>query len=277
METMAEGVLEAVYEANATVPPMNMTLAVDASWANTIFHFSPCIFAMVVVLWVSVATYCVEQDESRRPSSFAIPKPLIIIAFTGKTKSGKSTAAQILSQGFPSGVKELAFANPLKQGVKSMYNFSDDQLWGRSKDVMDPRYQTTPRERLQHIASLMRGWNPDHWLERCIEEITTCQRNPNLSVVLISDLRYENEAKAIRALGGKIIHIDRPNRPIVQSPTEDEKKMVEASEQHESEKGIARLSCDHVIVNDKSLTDFSDRLSDVVERIQPGLHNLLFG
>lgn len=63
-----------------------------------------------------------------------------ILGITGKAGSGKSTFGTILQE--ECGWAVLAFADPLKQWAKDVFDFTDDQLWGPSEErnKPDPRY-----------------------------------------------------------------------------------------------------------------------------------------
>ena len=63
-----------------------------------------------------------------------------ILGITGKAGSGKSTFGTILQEEY--GWAVSAFADPLKQWAKDVFDFTDDQLWGPSaeRNKPDPRY-----------------------------------------------------------------------------------------------------------------------------------------
>jgi len=73
----------------------------------------------------------------------------MIIALTGTKGSGKSTAARIIKRLLQeeAGIAsvEISFADEIKRICMSVFNFSEDQLWGPSenREVPDTRY---PRE-----------------------------------------------------------------------------------------------------------------------------------
>lgn len=75
----------------------------------------------------------------------------IVVAFSGKSLSGKSSGANILVRDF--GFRELAFAEPLKRGVQAMFNLTDDQVYGDGKDVVDERWGVTPGQLLQNVGT----------------------------------------------------------------------------------------------------------------------------
>lgn len=76
------------------------------------------------------------------------------IAFIGRSESGKDTAASYLQQKHD--YRPIAFAEPLKRLAKAVYDFSDDQLYGKpsSRNAIDPRFSVFAYQRsvLRHLA-----------------------------------------------------------------------------------------------------------------------------
>lgn len=56
-----------------------------------------------------------------------------IVSLTGPARSGKDTAAKVLCEAY-NGVA-IAFADPLKRFLASVFNLTADQLWGGGKEV----------------------------------------------------------------------------------------------------------------------------------------------
>jgi len=59
---------------------------------------------------------------------------------------------------------------------------------------------------LQRIGSERRAENPNYWVDKVFESVPT-----NLGVAVITDLRYQNEAWAIKERGGFTVRIVRLN------------------------------------------------------------------
>lgn len=60
-----------------------------------------------------------------------------IVGLAGKSGVGKDTVALILKQDIAN-VETVSFAKPLKEFVKDVFHFTDDQVYGNSKEVMVP-------------------------------------------------------------------------------------------------------------------------------------------
>ena len=132
-----------------------------------------------------------------------------IIGFMGKKRSGKDTAGDYLVKYH--GYKKYAFASSLKEICKSVFSFTDEQLNGDEKEVIDDYWGLSPRQALQYvgtdlfrnqISSLIPNMGNDIWvnvLERKLKEET--------SNIVITDIRFENERAMVKRLGGIIVKI----------------------------------------------------------------------
>ena len=149
----------------------------------------------------------------------------IIIGFCGPTKSGKSTAAKFLEiQGFMS----VGFADQLKRDCRTIFDFSDVQLWGDLKDVIDDRYGLTPRYVMQKYGTdFMREMIDDNWwVNKCLDTVLTGLNTgaryksdrgfmlepviyPPYKGAVITDVRFGNEIKAIKKAGGYVVRLLR--------------------------------------------------------------------
>lgn len=193
-----------------------------------------------------------------------------LVAFTGLKRSGKDTAAEYFTQ---FGYKRLSFASKLKEVVANHFgcvsNSEDDRenvqefmmrfssivkiatilkldanlLLSKTLDALEPFlvrfgddcaiYRMSYRQVLQLFGTeACRAVKDDIWVQCLIDEINS---NPDGKYV-ISDLRFDNEAVAIRNLGGIIVSITREGT---------------ASDGHSSEKGV---SSSHISASVKNTT-----------------------
>jgi hypothetical protein len=148
--------------------------------------------------------------------------------------AGKDTLADILVR---KGYGKVALADPLKRILMSVWQFTEEQLWGPShcRNKPDFRYPLedrsflTPRKALQALDALRQA-DPDCWSRVCLR---TCgvllgptgyryrydrvqglvqvapSDTPPLRGVLVTDVRFPGEAMAIRKHGGKILLVER--------------------------------------------------------------------
>lgn len=124
----------------------------------------------------------------------------IVIGLCGPAGSGKSTIATFLEREY--GAVRYSLANPLKEIAKKTLDFTDDQLYGlqSSKDAIDERYGFSPRWFLQRLGTEgCRGvMGDDVWVNALLRRI----RADGPKYAVVEDVRFCNEARAIRALFG---------------------------------------------------------------------------
>lgn len=172
-----------------------------------------------------------------------------IIAFFGFKGCGKSEAASQLSELY--GFQMHTFATPLKNMLKAL-GLTHEQLYGDQKEIpSDLLGGKTPRWAMQSLGT---EWgrkliDPNLWLN-------AWQATLPAGPVVVEDLRFPNEAAAIKLAGGYIVKIERPG--------------VAVATDHESERyveGPDALPADEVIVNDGSLDSFKTRVALLQARV----------
>lgn len=157
-----------------------------------------------------------------------------LVGFSGKRGVGKDTAGSYLVQ---KGWKRYAFADPLKLGCNQFFNFKCE------KDEICPYWGVSPREVYQKIGTevfreidkiFKLNVGNDFWIKRFLAEY-----DPNIKTV-ITDVRFPNEAEAIKKLGGIIIKISRETG---------------FNDNHSSENSIGEIKADYEIFNRTSIED----------------------
>ena len=191
----------------------------------------------------------------------------MIVGICGPINSGKDTVADILCNEF--NFLRVAFADSLKDFCLRMFPdiLDEETLWG-------PSEKRTPKCRhlLQQLGTdVARQFDPDVWVKHTMNRIGLLQHQgldalgrhlptkPNRSIV-VSDVRFLNEAEGIRAQGGFLLSITRPdNYDLVNTE--------QAARTHKSETSIfeipPELFTDH-IVNNKTLEDLRIQTQEVL-------------
>lgn len=170
-----------------------------------------------------------------------------IIAFTGRAGAGKDTAAKFLSE--LTKYEKLNFSDPLKLGCKYLFGFTDEQLYDtKQKEQIDYTWKKSPREILQWLGTdvLKKNINDDFFLIHMKKRIEQSKSN----LIIITDLRFDNEAELIKELGGIIIKL-------VRNTTTTEHTI------HSSEQGISQKFVDYEIINNSTLDDFQQSLQPI--------------
>jgi len=132
-----------------------------------------------------------------------------IIGITGRARSGKDTLAKILVDRY--GYRRLAFADPIREFVARLLGVSPEELMdGKLKETPCARLGfKTPREAMQTLGTEW-GRNTMHqsiWAF-CLQDRLR-GLNWRWECAVVPDVRFDNEAKMIRNMGGKIISITR--------------------------------------------------------------------
>jgi hypothetical protein len=131
---------------------------------------------------------------------------LMLIALGFKARSGKDLVGNYLVRRYE--FERLAFADSLKNAAKEIFGFTDEQVHGSKKEIVDPYWNMTPRSVLQKMGSdcLRDHFDKDIWIKSVHRKIL---QNPNKRYV-ICDCRYINEAAAVKSWGGVLVRLDRP-------------------------------------------------------------------
>lgn len=203
---------------------------------------------------------------------------IMVIGFCGAAKSGKDSAVNALADSLIALnvlQKKMAFADPIRQ-IAGIFGFSDQVLsdqackehWAHpwlTEYSNGKNIPVTPRRFMQLVGSEMfrNNLHPNVWVDFLgskIDELDNELNNDNYmsgyklrdeprkdvwspkAVVLISDVRFPNEAEMIRKRGGYIFRITRNTQ---QDQNGEWRK-------HESEKFVDELPVNLGILNSAS-------------------------
>jgi hypothetical protein len=166
-----------------------------------------------------------------------------LIALVGLAGSGKSTAAKYLTANH--GYRVEKFAGPLKDMLRA-FGLTEAHIEGDLKEApCDLLGGRTPRYAMQTLGT---EWGRDlihpslwtgAWMARA-----------RGGLVVTDDCRFENEAEAVRRLGGMIIRVARPSLGNVVH--------------HASESGQSRIQSDRYIVNGGTPADLFAQIDAVL-------------
>lgn len=137
--------------------------------------------------------------------------PLIIGLF-GKARSGKDTAAETINLFF--GAKRFAFADKVKEVVQVVFGVTIQQqnhpaLKEKTLGAAYPNYSTlSPRSLAQLVGTecFRATFGPNVWINALDREIFKEPRK----IVVITDVRFQQESDWVIENGGYIIHLTRP-------------------------------------------------------------------
>ena len=195
---------------------------------------------------------------------------MILIGLAGVARSGKDTAASVLATEL--GLYRHAFADPIKRMLEQVFG---DNFVNGDRERIDPISGVSYRKLMQTLGTEWgRATHPALWTrvakakwewvkEGCpvdykkgITENVMLGAFGDHAGMVISDVRFDNEAEWIRSEGGIIVHVDRPDT---------EKVGIEG---HASEQVMSRLPFDLVVENKGSLEEFSMALDYLIALLQ---------
>lgn len=182
------------------------------------------------------------------------------IAFIGKARSGKDTAAARLVGTWA--FTRVAFADPLKRMALStdpIICAADDRSDWSNEDLRLSEYVKTygweaakdnhpeVRRFLQHLGASVRELDPDFWLNIALRSIDAAD-TWNMPIV-VTDCRYPNEAETLRKRGFLMVEIRREEA---------------TGDSHESENALKDFRADRILHNNNSVFDLHTAVDSLV-------------
>lgn len=172
-----------------------------------------------------------------------------LIGITGKKFCGKDTSVSHLS--LLHNVVKYSLAGPLKNDLKNVYKLTDEQLNDPlHKEIIDTRYGKTPRQLMQWYGTdIMRHIDEDYWVRPFMKFYKNTVLKNNSVKIIVTDVRFQNEADAIRSLGGDIVKIVRISNENIDN---------HISEQHD-------FLPDIIVYNNGNIQDLQNKLDNILE------------
>lgn len=170
-----------------------------------------------------------------------------LLGLAGPARSGKDTAGQAIS--WVTGWKTYALASPIKETINDLFDWDGRHAYGELKEIIDPNWGFSPRQAYQLFGTEFgRSLREDLWLRMAYNKYE------KLGSLIITDIRFENEADLIRDNGGHIIHIQRKDCMKVNA--------------HASEIGIKVKEYDSFLHNDGTVEDFQDSVKKLISEMR---------
>lgn len=174
----------------------------------------------------------------------------MVIGLSGYARSGKDTAARcLLEQGFVRG----AFADKMKTALIALDPYIDSsrrlgEIEGAIIETPSGLLLSEAAKRIPEVRRLLQRLGTEAGRKTIGEDVWVRALLDTSSPVklVITDVRFPNEASAIRALGGLVIRIERPGV----GPIND----------HESEVALDGYDVDVVIDNDGTVEDLATKM-----------------
>lgn len=200
-------------------------------------------------------------------NQLTVTKP-ILIALSGKSGAGKTTAADYLKH--QHGFVILSFAEPIKKMAESVYNvakFDTPGPDGKDRDLLICLGKW--------LRARTRSDEGDYILNEMSRKIDKMIKM-GLGRIVVDDLRFECEAELLKKRGFVLVRIDeKSGASTCAAPTIERRGVLTSSDQgfrlDPSETQLdSYTGFDHVIVNAKTLApvdQYREALDEIVVRI----------
>tara|TARA_Y200000002_G_C22659251_1_gene654945 strand:+ start:515 stop:1081 length:567 start_codon:yes stop_codon:yes gene_type:complete len=187
----------------------------------------------------------------------------MIIGIAGKKQSGKDTISDYLIDKY--GFQKYGFADPIKDIAKIIFGFSEEQLYGSQKDIIDPFWNIKPRDFFQkfgtdygqfifpeHFPKIFKGNTRTLWVKIFQKwYLNKKKENPDIKII-INDVRFEHEFDMIKSLGGYVIKVIRPKSFFDKHISENELDKKDKDE------------FNNIIYNNGTKQELYDRIKDLL-------------
>lgn len=178
-----------------------------------------------------------------------------LIGLAGPARSGKDTVAKLLKTAVGN-VESLAFADPIRNMLGAGFGFDERHFNGPLKEVQIDWIGKSYRQMAQTLGT---EWgreqvNQNLWVLHAWERAKKFHAEGKH--VVVTDVRFNNEADFLREHGATVWHVVRPN--------------VQAVQAHVSEAGILWSTEDFTIVNNSTVEDLLDNVLEAFELSKEG-------
>lgn len=182
----------------------------------------------------------------------------MIIGLSGYARSGKDTVADYLVDNY--GFKRVAFADEIRKALLAINPFVPNAYF--LKDVVEHEgwevAKTIPHVRvmMQNFGVFVRDeWGAQFWINQAFRHMDKNCRDEQgeLHHVVITDVRFKNEADSITGWTAKNGTVVRVNRPSVQ-----------AINNHISETELDDYAFKHILNNDSDLYDLHLQVEELM-------------
>lgn len=193
----------------------------------------------------------------------------MIIGLNGSKQSGKDTVAAYLIKEY--GFERRAFADPMKKSIAALFDIPFSEIDKMKNDpnirvgvvqhswpeagMFQAHSDITMREFLQRYGTESHRdvFGENFWLDYTLPKDAFYAGRK----IVITDMRFENEAKRIKYCGGHCVRIERPG--------------LDTEDQHRSEQAIDPKLIDLILHNDSSLEMLNVRCDEMLDVF--GMHN----
>lgn len=137
---------------------------------------------------------------------------MIILGLSGKKQTGKNTVATLLQQVTKKWCIEVAFGQFVKNEVAVVCGTTVDNI-NKNKELFRPILQWWGTE-------FRRASDNDYWIRKMDELLVQLTKDDRVTVVIVTDVRFQNEYNYLKKIDGVLIRVARPLDIIDNHPSE---------------------------------------------------------
>ena len=179
----------------------------------------------------------------------------MIIGFTGKLESGKTTTANYIKEFYPN-TTVIAFADLLKEMIYNAGLCTKKELWGTKTKFS--------RLMMQKIGTeiIRKQVDDNFWVNEMKTKIENIKNVSSGKLIVIHDVRFLNECDMVRFFDGKIIRIIRPDHK--NNFIKKWLKKIRPKKDHLSETEQDSIVADFEIINDGTLEELKIKVKNTL-------------
>ncbi len=162
----------------------------------------------------------------------------LVIGLGSKARIGKDYCVRELQKGYD--IERISFADKLKEDLNKILKSQGVDFFELDKT---PLLKEQWRPVMVNYGELMRTYDPDWWVKKALDKELKHQ------ITMVVDVRYPNEVRKIKEMGGVYIEIESDTPP--------------ANETEALYSPQCAAMADHIVVNDFTI-NFLENLDSLV-------------
>lgn len=180
----------------------------------------------------------------------------MLIGFGGYAQTGKDTCAEYLFSKY--GFWHYKFADKLKEMVEGVnpYVFHYPNAYMRYSQAVHGLGYEQAKKTFPEVRNLLKNFGmemrkqfgEDVWVDLLFNNIESFENN-----IVISDVRFKNEAEAIKKYGGTVVRVKRPG--------------IGPHSNHASETELDKIEYDYTINNEGSVFDLHAKIDHILREV----------
>lgn len=179
----------------------------------------------------------------------------IVFALHGAKGAGKDEFFKITKKFFAGiDVRKISYADPIRKEICRIFNLQGEEEYDQFKrteltfNLLDETNVVHGRQVVREIGMMMRSYNVNQFVDYVEREI---EASPE-SIWCITDLRFDNELKSVRALDAVVVKILRAGV---------------GYDGHVTEMEFPNSVCDYVVHNDGDIGEYEYEVVSLVEHV----------